>query len=303
MKRRTLHIFIMILAVSFLLSGATTCLAGELSSREIRGITEGIQKIKGNSKGIQGQGYNDLKSIGPAAVPYLIEVLQDKSVSSESDTLVCNLLGDLKAKEAVPELIKALKHRVSTVRIAASQALGVIGDAEAVDPLLDILGDSEADVKKSAVDALINFNENKIPPKVTPLLNDPEEYVRAAAIKLLSEKLDPKTASAVREALKKDKSDNVRLLAVKTLGGIKDKNAVEVLMSALTEDTNRYVREESAIALGTIGDKKAIPALIKALKDPYKDIQLRASYSLKDITGQDFGRDYEKWSSWNEGKK
>lgn len=303
MERMALRISIMMLTITFLLYGAATCSAGELSSRQIKSITEGIQKIKGNSKGVQSEGYSDLKSIGPAAVPYLIEVMQDKSVSSESEALVCNLLGDLKAKEAVPELINALKHRVYTVRVAASQALGVIGDADAVNPLLDMLGDTEMGVRGAAVVALMNFNENKIPPKVASLLNDPEAYVRLAAIKLLNEKMDPKTASAVRDALKKDKSDEVRLLAVKTLGGIRDKDAVDVLMNAIMEDTNRYVREESAIALGKIGDKKAVPALIKALKDPYKDIQLRASYSLKDITGQNFGRDYEKWSSWNEGKK
>lgn len=279
------------------------CAAAELSSVELRRIKKGIEKIKKSPKGVKWEGYRELRFIGLATVPYLVELLEDKTVDSGTKAMVCDLLGDLKAKEAVPVLIKVLEHKMHTVRAASSRALGVIGDPAAVKPLLGRLGDKEGGVRELATYALMNFNDSTIPPKVAVLLKDNEEYVRLAAIKLLGDKLDPKTTAAIRQAFQSEKIHEIRRLAAKALGDLKDTRSVDMLMKALTyEYTNRFVREECAISLGKIGDKKAIPALIEALKDDYKDIQLRASYSLKNITGKNFGRDHDKWSSWYKGE-
>ena len=200
-------------------------------------------------------------------------------------------------------MIYTLKSKSYTVRAAACKALGKIADPAAIKPLLGMLGDKEEDVRESCVYALISFDDDRIPPKVAKLLEDEVECVRVAAITLLNEKLDPRTAEAIRTALKKDESSKVRQIAVRALGGLKDKDALEILMEVITEDIASFVREECAISLGKIGDKKAIPALIEALKDEYKDTQLRASYSLKDLTGKHFGRDYDGWSSWYETQR
>jgi len=275
--------------------------ATELSSKEIKKIENGLKKLKNQGRSIQREGYMELKNIGLVSVPYLSDALKDKDINRESRILVCDLLGELKAKDGVPNLIYTLKNESYSIRAAACRALGKIADASAVDPLLEMLNDEESDVKESAAYALVSFNDKRIPPASVKLLKDQNERVRIAAITLLDNKLDPITAEDIREAFKKDKTSKVRQLAARALGGLKDKEAVAILTEAITEDSDNFVREECAISLGKIGDAKAAPALIEALKDEYKDVQLRASYALENITGKKFGRNYNEWSKWNEG--
>jgi HEAT repeat protein len=298
MKRAPGLICISALIVFLTFLTAPFCLAADLSSIQIKKIEKGVEKLESDGRGIRRQGYNELRRIGTSTAPYVIEVLKKKDVNFESKVLACNLLGSLKAKKAVPGLVYALKDKSYAVRIAACQALGKIGDHAAIKPLLGILNDPESRVREAAVKALRAFNSNAIPPRVAKLLKDKVEYVRVAAIALLNDKLDSKTVIPIREAFQKDGSGSVRQLAAQALGGLRDDRSVDALAKAVTEDDIPAVREESAIALGKIGDKKAIPALIEALKDNYKDVQLRASYALGNITGQDFGRDYDKWTKW-----
>ena len=299
MNKMKLLFFTVILVISFM----PFCSAAELSSMEIKNIEKGIEKIKSQARGIQRQGYDELRTIGSETAPYLIELAKDKSANRESRILACNLLGELKAKDAVPALLYVQKNKSYTMRAAACKALGRIAEPATIKPLLGMLDDEEALVRKSTIYALINFDNNIIPPKVTRFLKDKNGSVRFAAITLLSDKLDRRTAEAIRETFLKEKLYEIRLIAAKTLGELKDKGAVDILMEAAIEEPDHFIRKECLISLGKIGDRKAMPALIEALKDDYKDTQLKASYILKDFTGKDFGRDHEKWSSWYKGRK
>ncbi len=300
MSKMSLLIFTVILVISFAMP---FCSAAELSSMEIKNIEKGIEKIKSQARGLQRQGSNELRTIGSETAPYLIELARDKTANRESRILACDLLGELKAKDGVPALLYVLKNKSYTMRAVACKALGRIAEPAAIKPLLKMLDDEEALVRKSTIYALINFDNNIIPPKVTRFLKDKNGYVRLAAITLLSDKLDRRTAEAIRETFLKEKLYEIRLIAAKTLGELKDRGAVDILMEAAIEEPDHFMREECVISLGKIGDRKAIPALIEALKDDYKDTQLKASYILKGFTGRDFGRDHEKWLSWYKGRK
>lgn len=54
-------------------------------------------------------------------------------------------LGDAKSKEAVEELINVLDDETDKVKQAAVEALGMIGDSRAVEPLIERLGDRDFD--------------------------------------------------------------------------------------------------------------------------------------------------------------
>lgn len=95
----------------------------------------------------------------------------------------------------------------------------------------------------------------------------------------------------------------MRRLAAQTLGDLKDKGSVELLIEASIQDSDNVVRQYAIIALGKIGDRKAIPVVIEAIIDERKNIQLAALHSLKSLTGEDFGIDYEKWSEWNKNRR
>jgi HEAT repeat protein len=56
-------------------------------------------------------------------------------------------------------LLIDLEDKDSTVRKAAAQSLGRIGDLQAVDPLVIALGDEYSDVREAAAKALENLGE------------------------------------------------------------------------------------------------------------------------------------------------
>jgi HEAT repeat protein len=90
---------------------------------------------------------------GQPAVDRMIWVHTDKqSVHRRED--VTFVLGEMRAKEAVPVLIIALRDTDAMLRRLAAEALGKIGDPRAAAPLRVALGDDNAIVQKVATRAL-----------------------------------------------------------------------------------------------------------------------------------------------------
>ena len=108
------------------------------------------------------------------------------------------------------------------------------------------------------------------------------------------------------EQLIKQLSDDLwqtRWDAAAALGETKDPRAVDPLIATL-KDKNSYVRMTAARSLGMIGDKRAIDALITSLKeDDSHGVIKNAVLSLKQLTGQDFGKDPDKWQKWGDQTK
>jgi len=92
--------------------------------------------------------------------------------------------GDLTALgvEAVPEIITATGHRVPSVRWAAAEALGDIGDRRAVAPLADLLAqDTDWEVREVAAYSLGQLGGPEATARLTEAMTDPEQEVREAA--------------------------------------------------------------------------------------------------------------------------
>jgi len=200
-------------------------------------------------------------------------------------------------------LLKALEDKDSTVRKAAAQSLGRIGDLQAVDPLVIALGDKYFDVREAAAKALENLGEplggvivqclkgsekarealaaGKDPRAVVPLLNvlgtwDPD--VRAAAAKTLGKLKNPRAVEPLVKALE-DTSDSVQEAVAWALGEIADPRAIGPLVKAL-RDGRPNVRLAAGWVLGKFGDLRAVDPLVTALGDKYQDVREAAAYTL-----------------------
>ena len=107
----------------------------------------------------------DLENSTSADVPKLRELLSDES--TENPHRVAHALGKLgpQAKDAVSELIAALKNSESRVRMAAAHALWKIGpEAEAAVPaLVEAMKDKDNEVYLIAVAALGGIKANSDP--------------------------------------------------------------------------------------------------------------------------------------------
>jgi HEAT repeat protein len=134
-------------------------------------------------------------------------------------------LGKLRAPPAIPALIELLQEN-DTVFCAgqyAAWALGEIGDAQAVGPLIEAL--DKQFVRGPAIEALVKIYDERA---VEPL------------VRLFEETHVPSLA--------------------KVLGNWGDLRALDALVAAM-QDPDPHVRFYTARALGKLGDRRALPVL------------------------------------------
>ncbi len=203
-----------------------------------------------------------LESLGPPAVPVLIDALGHENVRP----LAASILGHLgpAAKEAAP----ALADIVSTdkdvhARCEALLALGGIGPGAAIaaSTAVDALKDPEEKIRYSACYALGKMGSAAVTavPELQKKLKDKDPTVALAAAWALA-KIDPQcpeAAHAVPVLMRglADPEPRVRLEAVIALRclGPAAKEAVPLLSEAALHDKDELVRDMAAQVLAAIG--------------------------------------------------
>ena len=232
---------------------------------------------------------------GKEVIEALIAALKDKS--ADVRRAAAKALGTIKAKEAVKPLIAVLKgDKDSKVRCEAANALGHIGGEEVVKTLIAALKDKDNYVRWSAAHALRGMKAKETLEPLMTALKNKDWRVRQAAAYVLGEMRAKEAVEPLIAMLKNDKDWRIRSRAAYALGRIKAKGAVEPLIAAL-KDANNNVRYAAAVALGNIRAKEAVKPLIEALKDKGWNVRW-AVYALTEITGKNFGKDYNKWLKW-----
>ena len=184
----------------------------------------------------------------------------------------------LRNKRDVKGLINALRYQKdSYVRGAAAEALGEIGDARAVRPLIAALKDR--DVHGWVINALGLIGDARaVKPLIAEIDGDGRENVATALGKIGA----PAVESLL--AVLQDSRKEVRQAASRALGEIGDVRAVEPLIALLCdEDEDEKLRKSATAALGKIGDARAVEPLIAVLKDRTYRVHDEAEYALGQI--------------------
>ena len=191
----------------------------------------------------------------------------------------------MKAERDVQGLTKALKDKDWSVRREAAAALGDIGDARAVEPLIQAL---KYEKKSPRLVTTAAWALSKIgAPTVDPLiqaLEDKSKNVRLAAVWALGEIKDSRAVGPLTRMVEplvqtlESKYSSVRGAAGGTLKKIRGSKAVGPLTQAL-KYTDWDVRLAAVGALKQIRDSKAVEPLIQALKGKDWDTRWSASPS------------------------
>jgi len=184
---------------------------------------------------------------------------------------------DEATQKRIEELIAQLGDKNWRVRRAAIDALGKIGDPQAVQPLIKALSDRDLRVRQSAANALGEIGNPQAVEALIKALEDENWFVRQSAIKALGKTDDPQAIQSLIKALI-DRDSRVRVSAARTLGEIGDPQAVQPLIKALS-DRDLRVRQSAADALGETG-RPAIQPLIKALEDENSSLRLWSAEAL-----------------------
>ena len=177
--------------------------------------------------------------------------------------------------EALASLIELLKSESCQVRSHAAEALGIIGDNRAVDPLIEFL-------RKPYKDESISY------------------YFfpgggRGSAITALQKLRDRRTLPALIEALD-DLSRDLRRYAAQAIYEIGDEFATEalaklVILPVPNEAKGTATDKMWALkAIEKFGDERAVRALLQAVKSPSAEICDQAIATLKKFPDVTFDR-------------
>lgn len=228
-----------------------------------------VQTLRDEAEGVRAEAAAALGQIGHNAVTELVAALEDDSANVRAAAAVA--LGQLRARPAVSKLLEHLQQERSEVRVAAALALGRIGDSAALPPLVEMFQDETTQYyrfSKAAAQALGLLGD----PDAVNVLRD---YLLHRQSKK-DWKADGKDLDAAEALLKLKCTDCLDLVGkvlgshmagaqsfgvVQLLGPFGDK-AVPVLIGLLTHRTDSF-QAACAKALKAIGTEEALAAIVK----------------------------------------
>ncbi|ARV57914.1 glycosyl transferase family 2 [Nostocales cyanobacterium HT-58-2] len=147
-------------------------------------------------------------------------------------------LGQLKNLQAVPALIAALEcDEDLRLREAVIQALAVIGDQRAINPLLNLLQSPQEQPYEALIEALAALQVWSVRSQVEAFLHHPSERVQCAAARYLY--LLTNQPHYIKRILKNLDHENMylRWAAVFDLGAVGHRQAVEAILAAQVPNT------------------------------------------------------------------
>ncbi len=234
-----------------------------------------------------------------AAVPFLIELLADKSMPMKEDPpgsgqfllprggeiigyRAASALASI-GKPAHEPLIKAMREGTPLVRRIAVYGLGMMIDLPSGEPLREAFKDDDAAVRGAVLDALAVRNDPRAPEFLLAGLSDASELVRFHAAQALKDHPDPRAIEPLAAAFDKEEKgerDRAWRHEIEALGAIDDPRAVETLLHILKNRVPMAVsllqhmpaatglaEEAALIALMVTGEEPVIKEVQKTLED------------------------------------
>jgi len=233
----------------------------------------------------------------------------------DNKILVIQTLATRRDATAMPALFAAAKTGTKPVRLAAVQALPVIGQASAVGVLAGLLDDTDRDMARAAQEALGAIPGQEADAAVMSLFHGSDAGKRLTSLELIGRR---RMVTSIPELLKAaaDGDARIRPAALKTVGELggpaelqsmlellvllkatQDLNATEQALIAIcgkAEDGESYAEKLTGMlgqaqpaqkgvllrVLAAVGGTHALEAIRGAVKDPNQDVRAAAVRSL-----------------------
>ncbi len=279
MKKSLVLYFMCILFILFWFAENGITKTKELErAKEKKSVSVLIQELKSDKKSVRALAAEELGDRGDliAVIP-LIEALEDKEF--EVKWKVCEALGKIKDRRAIPHLIKRLKDEKENwiTRKKAAEALVNIGGSEVFQPLVDtLLYECEMERKR----------ENLLPP---PRHNyySADEWIEFDYRKLLENFIKSTEKKEfyidlLKSYIKDDKLNKIFRYHIAIMLGemMGEKDVIPTLIDCLKNSPRGWLKAQAASLLGKMKVREAIPVLKEALKDPYLDNGQRVSKEI-----------------------
>ena len=214
----------------------------------------------------------------PSLIGEFQSVLEKKEETPDVLYSAIVALEQLKGPQIIPALRTATRANAAAARMHAAKMLGQLKAADAIPDLVHLLADSDSFVKDSASKALTAIRE----PSIAPLIR----VVDSGAHSVLPEE-NPDfmaeyqyVANVYIDAKRlRNRRISTQAAAITVLGDLRAQEAIETLINLLDDDD---LKKNAAAAL-TAMKGAAVPHLIQALSDPRDEIRIQVAAALKDI--------------------
>lgn len=227
-----------------------------------RGIERLLSELKAHDWSTTWRVSDELAQTGRPAVPRLIAALTEKDGYVRS--AAAEALGKIGDARAVDPLIAAMQYRDEQVyeddedaeaRLNAALALGKIGDLRALNDLLHTASGEDLQLASYAIDALGMLGDTRAIPTLIDALKVVDMDVPKAASSALIKIGSPAVPPLIQSL--RSSEGHWRIHVLKALGGIGDLHALDSV-ETLLDDPDEYVRINAAEALAEIQKKNAI---------------------------------------------
>jgi len=196
--------------------------------------------------------------------------------------------------EVVELLVPVLDDDDPDVARAAKRVLGSLPSAGAIEALRVALDEAKKpDEQGALLEAVQLGGYESARPQVEQLLGSSSADVRRSAIGALVQVGGPETAGLIR-ALCEDKDDDVRCAALDGLAALRSKELLAPALEAL-EDKEWRVRASAIAALGKVRDKSSIGPLIERMQVEEGRLITDIAGALESLTAKRFGVYVEDW--------
>ena len=233
------------------------------------------------------KGSKILKSVefhkSPAEWIYQLQNAETVPDRAEAAVALGSFTGDDKVVEALGRA--AASDPFWGVRVEAIHSLGHIATPASAQKILAALNSPQAWVRQPAVSQLAQFkNMPELSAKFAELYrNDPAFNVRGAALNGLAMQKSPDAFETLRAALNTDSPDDMlRHAALRAFANLGDDRAVPLLLewSALGKPLDSRANAIGSLARLGLQNHEIQNQLISYASEPYRDVRLRAIYTL-----------------------
>jgi HEAT repeat protein len=260
-----------------------------------------------------------LPKLGDLAVQPLLDLLQNSDLEAATHWYVGRILGELRSALVVTGVIEQLSHdppaelaeilvRVLTdmgkpailqltqllaiphQRKAAVLALGHIRHSQTIEPLISVVSDPDAEIRRVAIEALGSFHDVGVPPVLITALADLDRDVRRVAVTSLGMRPDLATEMQLVERLTpllQDLDPGVYLATAAALGRIGNEAAALSLGDCYQKKTCPInLRKQIVYAWGAIDLPIVLAYLQQVLWTADDETAVMAVRSLARLKGQ-----------------
>ncbi len=214
--------------------------------------------------GAQGELIEAIVRFGAPMADRLIEQLRSEDV--ETRRAAAAALGRIGDARAVEPLVALLDEDDRDVLGVAAGALARLGDRRAFESLLRLIGDGDLGVRQAAIGALNSIGHPGMSARMRLFLEDSDPHVRESAVKIAGYFGYADCADPLLDRCR-DTDEAVRAAALEHVSYLEDDRSVPLLIAALANDTPR-ARAAAAQALAHVERPGALDALRRAIDDP-----------------------------------